>query len=339
MVSVPWLEVRPEGLYCAPADAYIDAQRGVARAIVTHGHADHARPGHDEVWATPQTLKIMDSRYGQGTAQRPHPMEYGQETMIGPVKLRFAPAGHILGSAQAIMDYDGVRVIAAGDYKRRPDLTCAPFEVVPCDVFITEATFGLPVYTHPDDRAEIRKLLDSVRLFSDRAHLVGAYGLGKCQRVIALLRREGYNAPIYLHGAMIALCELYEQEGVNLGQLLPATQLDKTNADGAIILCPPSALLDRWSRRFTTPAGEAITCMCSGWMRVRARAKQKGIELPLILSDHCDWPELLQTIREVNPKEVWVTHGAEEALLYWCEQHGIAAKALALHGLDEEDGG
>ncbi len=339
MVSVPWLEVRPEGLFCAPADAYIDPQRGVARAIVTHGHADHARPGHDEVWATPQTIEIMNSRYGNGTAKCPHPIPYGQETMIGPVRLRFAPAGHILGSAQAVMEYDGVRVVAAGDYKRRADPTCAPFEVVPCDVFITEATFGLPVYTHPDDRGEIRKLLESVRLFPDRAHLVGAYGLGKCQRVIALLRREGYNAPIYLHGAMVALCELYEKEGVNLGQLLPATQLDKTNADGAIILCPPSALLDRWSRRFTTPGGEAITAMCSGWMRVRARAKQKGIELPLILSDHCDWPELLQTIREVNPKEVWVTHGAEEALLYWCEQHGIHAKALALHGLDEEDAG
>ena len=340
MLSVPWLQLRPEGLYVAPADAYIDPLRPVQNAIITHGHADHARPNHKKVIATPPTLGIMKARYRDAAGAEPTPLDYGQTMELpGGVTLRFAPAGHILGSAQAVIEYQGMRVVAAGDYKRRADPTCAPFEVVPCDIFITEATFGLPVYTHPDAAEETKKLLDSTRLFPDRAHLVGAYGLGKCQRIIALLRREGYNGPIYLHGAMVALCELYEQYGVNLGELKPAADIPKGEAAGAIILCPPSALQEQWSRRFITPAGEPVTAMASGWMRVRARAKQKGVELPLIISDHADWDELLQTIQDVAPKELWITHGAEEALLYWCETRNIPAKALSLHGLEEEDEG
>ena len=208
--------------------------------------------------------------------------------------VRLAAAGHILGSAQVVMDYEGKRAVVTGDYKRASDPTAAAFELVPCDLLVTEATFGLPVFRHEPAESEIDKLLASVATFPERTHLVGAYGLGKCQRLIALLRNAGYDAPVWLHGAMQGLCDLYVSLGVPLGDLRPAADATKEDLAGAIVLCPPSALADRWSRRMSDP----VTVFASGWMRVRARARQRGIELPLIVSDHADWPELLQTIEE-----------------------------------------
>jgi putative mRNA 3-end processing factor len=208
------------------------------------------------------------------------------------------------------------------------------FEPVPCDVFITEATFALPVFRHPDDRGEIRKLLDSVRQFPERTHLVGAYALGKAQRVIALIRAAGYGEPIYIHGALQKLCDLYREEGTDLGRIEPAT-LDKGGKHdfaGKIVIGPPSAFADRWARRFADP----VSCFASGWMRIRQRAKQRGVELPLIISDHSDWDELTATIRETGAREVWVTHGREEALVRWCELAGIAARPLHLVGYEDE---
>ncbi|MCG8357017.1 MAG: ligase-associated DNA damage response exonuclease, partial [Kiloniellales bacterium] len=249
------------------------------------------------------------------------------------VRVRFAPAGHVLGSAQAVLEWRGCRGVVSGDYKRRPDPTCAAFEVVPCDVFVTEATFGLPVFRHPPDAREIDKLLRSLATFPDRAHLVGVYALGKAQRVIALLRQAGYDRPLYLHGALARLCRLYESQGVTLGDLRPAAELDKAALRGEIVLAPPSALNDRWSRRLPEP----VTAMASGWMRVRARAKQRGVELPLILSDHADWDELTTTLAEVEAGEVWVTHGNEEALVHHATSQGQRARALALVGRGEEE--
>jgi putative mRNA 3-end processing factor len=246
----------------------------------------------------------------------------------------FHGAGHVLGSAQIAVEMDGTRIVASGDYKRSPDPTCAPFTPVKCDVFITEATFALPVFRHPDDRAEIRKLLASVAQFPERTHLVGAYALGKAQRVIALIREAGYDAPIYIHGAMQKLCDLYVAEGIDLGVLEPATLEKGRRKDfsGAIVVGPPSAFQDRWARRFADP----VSCFASGWMRIRQRAKQGGVELPLVISDHADWDELCDTIREVSPQEVWVTHGREEALVRWCELQGIPAKPLHLMGYEDE---
>jgi putative mRNA 3-end processing factor len=239
----------------------------------------------------------------------------------------------VLGSAQAVLSYKGARCVVSGDYKRRADPTCAAFEPVACDVFITEATFGLPVFRHPDDREEISKIFKSLELFPERAHLVGAYGLGKAQRVIALLRQAGYQRPIYLHGALQALCELYQAEGVALGQLEPVAGREAVELAGAIVMAPPSALADRWSRRLP----DAVTAMASGWMRVRQRARQRGVELPLIISDHADWDELTATLEEVAAPEVWVTHGNEEALVHWASQKGFRARALSLIGRGEEE--
>ncbi len=325
-----WIESFPEGIYVKPADAWVDPSEAKARALVTHGHADHARGGHGEVWATPETLAIMGVRYGP---QQERPVAYGETIRLGEVDVGFVPAGHVLGSAQIILEHNGERVVVTGDYKRRPDPTCAPFVVTPCDVLITEATFGLPVFTHPDTGSEIHRLLVRLHAEPERCVLVGAYALGKAQRVIAELRGRGHDAPIYYHGALERLCLLYEQLGVPLGDLRPATGAPKDELRGRIILAPPGALNDRWSRRLPDP----ITAMASGWMRIRQRARQRNIELPLVISDHSDWEELTRTIREVAPREVWITHGREDALMHWCALHQIKARELNLIGYEEDD--
>ena len=330
-----WIAPHPHGIYVKPADAWIDPSVPSAKALVTHGHADHARGGHDAVWATPGTLAIMDARYGE---QAGYPVAYGETIRMGPpgpdgVDVGFVPAGHVLGSAQIVLDHRGERIVVSGDYKRRADPTCTPFEPVACDVFVTEATFALPVFRHPETGDEIDKLIARLHANPERCVLVGAYALGKAQRVIAELRERGHQAPIYIHGALQRLCDLYAEHGVRLGELIPATGVAKAAMAGHVVMAPPSALNDRWSRRLPDP----ITAMASGWMRVRQRAVQKNVELPLILSDHADWDELTDTIAEIAPKEVWVTHGREEALVHWCMTRQIKARALALVGYEDED--
>ncbi len=326
----PWIVPRPEGIYLPSADAWIDPASPRPRALITHGHSDHARGGHGAVLATAETLAIMECRYGPQNGQA---IDYGEPLVLGDVAVRFVPAGHILGSAQIVLDHAGERIVVSGDYKRRPDPTCAPFEPVPCDIFVTEATFALPVFRHPDTGSEIDRLLAAHAANPDRAILVGAYALGKAQRLIAELRRHGHEQPIYLHGALQRLCDLYVGFGVELGTLLPATDVKPAELKGAIVLAPPSALNDRWSRRLPDP----ITAMASGWMRVRQRARQRNVELPLVVSDHADWDELTDTLREIAPSEVWVTHGREEALVHWCATHQIRARALELIGREDED--
>ena len=325
-----WIEPFPEGIYVKPADAWIDPSQPKARSLVTHGHADHARGGHGQVWATPETLAIMECRYGPQAGQ---PAQYGEVIRLGDVDLSFVPAGHVLGSAQIVMDYGGERVVVSGDYKRRPDPTCAPFEPVPCDIFVTEATFGLPVFRHPDTGSEIDRLLARLHANPERCVLVGAYALGKAQRVITEARLRGHHQPIYVHGALQRLCDLYEEQGVALGELRPATSAKKDELRGHIVICPPGALNDRWSRRLPDP----ITAMASGWMRVRQRARQRNVELPLIISDHADWDELTETLKEIRPREVWITHGREDALMHWCALRQIKARELNLVGYEDED--
>ncbi|MBN8984505.1 MAG: ligase-associated DNA damage response exonuclease [Rhizobiales bacterium] len=321
------------GLRCRLGDFYVDPVRPVERALITHAHSDHARPGHGTVLATQETLDMMRLRYGDNFAGRTQAIRYGETLRLDDVSVSFHPAGHVLGSAQIAMTCNGLRIVASGDYKDAPDPTCEPFEVVPCDVFITEATFGLPVFRHPDAAPEVRKLLDSVRLFPERAHLVGAYSLGKAQRVIALLRTAGYDAPIYLHGAMESITHYYESRGIALGELRLVKDIKKADLAGTITLAPPSATSDIWTRRFPDP----LTAFASGWMRIRARARQRGVELPLVISDHADWDGLTATIKATGAGEIWVTHGEEEALVHWCKTQGLAARPLALVGYGEED--
>ncbi len=321
-------------LYVPTLDAWIDPGEPRPRAIVTHGHADHARSGHGAVLATPETIAIMQTRYGVDCAGRFEPLAFGELLRFEGTTLSLHPAGHILGSAQVLIESGGQRAVVTGDYKRLPDRTAEPYEPVACDLLVTEATFGLPVFRHPHPADEIARLLKSVADQPERCHLVGCYALGKAQRVIALLRNAGWDRPIYLHGAMIRLCALYEELGVKLGELVPATGMPKAAMAGQIVIAPPSAMRDVWSRRFPDP----VVCQASGWMSIKQRARQALVELPLVISDHCDWEELNQSILESGAGTVWVTHGREDALVYWCRQQGLEAEPLALPGLDDEGG-
>jgi putative mRNA 3-end processing factor len=328
-----WLKPSAEGLYCVPGDFFIDPVLPVRRAVITHGHGDHARPGNGQVLATPETLAVMRRRLGAEAGGALEALPYRQPLRLGDVTLRLLPAGHVLGSAQVVLEHGGTRVIVSGDYKRRFDPTCAPFEPEACDVFVTEATFGLPVFRHPPDTQEIEKLLHSMRRYPERCHLVGVYPLGKCQRVLALLRRQGYDAPVHLHGALFPLCALYEEQGVALGSLLPATGPSREELKGRLVLAPPGAVAEIWARRLPDP----VVAVASGWMRVKQRAKASGVELPLVISDHADWDELWATIDEVDAGEIWVTHGAEEAMLREAMLRGRKARALSLKGFEDDE--
>ncbi|MEM8572158.1 MAG: ligase-associated DNA damage response exonuclease [Pseudomonadota bacterium] len=330
MTAVP-VHPTPEGLYCPAGDFHIDPVRPVPRALITHGHADHARAGHGSVLATRQTLDIMGIRYGADFAGSTQAAEGA--IGIGDATVSFHPAGHVLGSAQICVEGAGPKIVISGDYTRGPNPACAPFEPVRCDTFVTEATFGLPVFRHPDPAGQIARLLSSRAQFPDRAHIVGVYALGKAQRVIMLLREAGYDRPIYIHGALDRLCRYHAEQGIAVGDLRPATvDASESGFAGEIILAPPSAMAAKWAQRFADP----LLGFASGWMQIRARARQRLTELPLVISDHADWPQLQETIRETGAGEVWVTHGAEEALVHWCQTQGLAARPLHLVGYEEE---
>jgi putative mRNA 3-end processing factor len=333
MPSAEILTNTPAGLYCPAGDFFIDPIRPVGRALITHGHSDHARSGHRHVLATRQTLAIMGLRYGEAFAQSSQAIEYGAVLRLGGIDVSFHPAGHVLGSAQIRLASAEQIVVVSGDYKREQDPTCLPFEPIACDVFISEATFGLPVFRHSQTMTEIGKLLASRTLFPERAHLVGAYALGKAQRVIALLRQAGYDRPVYLHGAMEKLTAFYRDEGIALGETIKVGAADRAKLGGEIVICPPSALQEVWSRKFPDP----VACLASGWMRVRARARQRAVELPLVISDHADWDALCATIRDTQCERLLVTHGEADALVHWARLQGIAAEPLHLLGYGDEE--
>ncbi|MCV2448694.1 ligase-associated DNA damage response exonuclease [Paracoccus sp. DMF] len=327
MRADPILLPTEAGLYCPEGDFHIDPLRPVARALITHGHSDHARPGHGAVLATQQTLDIMRLRMGPDFAGSTQVA--ADEMRLGDVSVGFHPAGHVLGSSQIAVTSGDCRIVVSGDYTRQPNPTCAPFEAVACDIFVTEATFGLPVFRFPDPATQVEKLLASMAEFPDRPHLIGAYALGKAQHVIALLRAAGYDAPIAIHGALKTLCDYYVQQGVDLGALVPATA-DEVPAQ--LVIAPPSAFASLWVQRFRDP----VLGFASGWMTVRARARQRGVELPLVISDHVDWPMLTGTLTELAPSEVWVTHGTEDGVIRWCELAQIPARPLRLVGYEDE---
>ena len=333
MAASDILTQTPAGLYCIPGDFHIDPTRPVPRALITHGHSDHARSGHGAVLATAQTLAIMALRYGAKFAGSTQEVAYGELLRIGDIDVSFHPAGHVLGSAQILMQSGDCRVVNTGDYKRASDPTCAAFEPVACDAFITEATFGLPVFRHPDTRLEVERLLASCRLFPERAHLVGAYSLGKAQRLMALIRQAGWDRPIWIHGAMEKITDYYISEGIELGDIRKVAAADRPGLGGEIIICPPSAMQDLWARKFPDP----VTAFASGWMRVRARARQVGVSLPLVVSDHADWDDLCATVLETGCSEVWVTHGAEDALVHWATMQGLKARPLHMMGYGDDD--
>lgn len=323
------LKLTPAGLYCEAGDFYVDPVRKVARAVITHGHSDHARAGHEAVLATKETLAVMAARYGEKYTTAPQTARYGETIELGTARVTLKPAGHVIGSAQIVIEVEGKRVIVSGDYKRARDPTCPPFEPVNCDIFITEATFGLPVFRHPPAEREVAKVLHSLSLFPDRPHFIGAYSLGKAQRLIALLREAGHDDPIFADKATERLCALYAAHGVPLGDIRALDGAGTLN--GRIVIGAPG--------RDLFPAGTTapVTAFASGWMRTRKRARSANVDLPLIVSDHADWDELTATVREIAPGELWVTHGAEAALVHWTKAQGIRARPLSIAGYGDED--
>ena len=326
---------RPEGLYCPPGGLlHRPGPPGRARAV-THAHSDHATPGHGAVLATRETLDIMAIRLGDAFAGATQAASYGEAIALGGVTVAFHPAGHVLGSAQIEVAAPALRIVAAGDYKRTPDPTCTAFQPMPCDVFITEATFA-PAGLPPPAAARGDRQAAALSCAVPRAHpprrLLRARQGAAADR--GCCARPATTRPIFLHGALRRLCDYYVAEGIALGELSDATLSRGRARDfaGQIVLGPPSAFEGAWIRRFTDP----LIAFASGWMQVRARARQRGVELPLIISDHCDWPELTSTIAELDPSQTWVTHGREEALVRWCTLQGRTARPLHLVGYEDE---
>ena len=284
--------------------------------------------------ATAETIAIMRQRYGAEAGGSLQALGYGETLSLGEVRLRFVPAGHVLGSAQVVIDYRGSRVVVSGDYKRRPDPTCAAFEPQRCDLFITEATFGLPVFRHPPDTPRDRQAacircgcFPSAATSSGSMRSANASGSSRC------CAPAGYDEPIYLHGALLGLTELYRECRDRTRAGAAVDRGAARRVQGQIVLAPPGALADRWTRRLPDP----VAALASGWMRVKQRAKARGVELPLVISDHADWDELTATIDDVGASEIWVTHGREEALVHYAQSRGLAARALALTGFGEEE--
>ncbi len=308
-----------------PLEIYIDPQFPVEKAIITHAHADHAKPGHKKVLATKETIEIMKIRYGNDCANSFQILEYGKKLSINNLTITLFPAGHIIGSAQVLIEMRGKKVLVTGDYKTKKDSTTLPFEIIPCNTLVTEATFGLPVFQHPDPNYEIKKLLNSVTKNTGCTHLVGVYALGKAQRIIKLLRENNYNEIVYIHGALEKICDFYRANGINLGKFEKVLLKNKKNYHNKIVLAPPSAIKEKWSRRFSNK----ITSQASGWMCIKQRVKQNLVEVPMIISDHADWDELTSTIKLSGAENIWITHGRDDGLMYWCKSQGLNAQPLS----------
>lgn len=323
-MSEPIIQLRPEGLYCARGDFYIDPWRPVARAVITHGHADHARSGSGVYHASRAGLSLLNHRLGATALVHPH--AYGEQFVLGDACVSLHPAGHILGSAQVRVEVDGEVWVVTGDYKREADPTCAAFTPIPCDTLITEATFALPCYRwEPMERTVSALLAWWEQCARERVPAVlYAYALGKAQRLLAELALRAQR-PVYLHGAMVPLVELYRAEGIALPDT-PAVSEQARSREyaGELILAPPSAAGSPWMKRF---AG-ASTAFASGWMLIRGNRRRRGYDRGFAVSDHADWPALIRSIRESGARRVWATHGSTEALVAWLREQGIDAQAL-----------
>ncbi|SHI15197.1 ligase-associated DNA damage response exonuclease [Pollutimonas bauzanensis] len=318
------VQLRPEGLYCPAGDFHIDPWGPVARAVITHGHGDHARAGMGQYHTSRSGLPILQWRLRE---QQFHCHDYGEVFQLGDARVSLHSAGHVLGSAQVRIEARGGTWVVSGDYKRQADPTCEPFEVVPCDTFITESTFGLPIYRWPDTAEVVR---DIVRwrdhcAARGQAAILYCYALGKAQRVLAELMAHT-DKPVLLHGAIAAGVEIYRRAGISMIRTRLAGETPAA-ADfaGELVLAPPSAAGSAWLRRF----GGAQQGFASGWMRVRGNRRRRNMDRGFVISDHADWPGLMRTIRDTGARRVIVTHGDTRALVRALNEDGIAAEALA----------
>ena len=315
------LTLTPQGLYCPVGDFHIDPWRPVARALVTHGHSDHARPGMGCYLVTPQALPVIRHRLGPLSAQT---LAYGERLAIGPVTVSFHPAGHVPGSAQVRVEHAGQVWVVSGDYKTEADGLAEAFEPVRCDCFITECTFGLPVFRW---RPQSQVVEDIARWWAanaaeGRTSLLAAYSFGKAQRLLAALPPQG---PILTHGAVEEVNQILRAQGYPLPDTIRVTrEVTAKTHPGALVIAPPSALATPWARRFE-PAEEA---MASGWMAVRGIRRRRGLERGFALSDHADWDGLNAAIAATGATRVLPTHGYTDAFARWLRERGLDAQPL-----------
>ncbi len=326
------IQSSPAGLACPRGGFHVDPAAPVDVAIVTHAHADHARPGARRYVCAADGVPLLRARLGPDDAIEP--WAWGERHRLGDVEVSLHPAGHVLGSAQVRVSDGHQTWVISGDYKRHPDPTCAPFEIVPCDTFVSEATFALPIYRWP----AVDAVVDDMRQWIARNRADGrpsvlfAYGLGKAQRLLALLG-DGLEAPPLAHGAIVSMTEAYREAGVAIPAIEPVGETMRGAATrGRLVLAPPSAIGSPWMKRFPG----AATAMVSGWMRVRGTRRWKGVDRGFVLSDHADWPALLATIRETGARRVLATHGYADVLARTCASHGLDSGVLdALVGREE----
>jgi putative mRNA 3-end processing factor len=317
------ITVTPRGLYCAAGDFYIDPWQPVPRAVITHAHGDHLRGGSAEYYLAAAGVGLAKLRLPADA--KLHPLAYGERLDLNATCVSLHPAGHILGSSQVRVESGGRVWVVSGDYKRDPDPTCMPFEVVMCDVFISEATFALPAYRWIDTPAVAREILGWWQENRRRgvASVLFAYALGKAQRILAELSQLTDDS-VFLHGAILALTDVYRARGVRMLPTLPATIAGRSDYAGTLILAPPSAAGSTWMRRF----GEHRTGFCSGWMRIRGDRRRRGYDRGFVLSDHADWPSLIRTCRESRATRILLTHGYTDALCRYLREQGVDAAAL-----------
>lgn len=323
---------RPEGLYCPPGDFYIDPWRPVDRAVITHGHGDHARAGCGHYLAAAPGEHILRVRLGADI--RLDALAYGQSITHHGVKLSLHPAGHVLGSAQVRLEYQGEVWVASGDYKVEPDATCTPFEPVRCDTFITESTFGLPIYTWRPQQ----EIFDDINRWwvanqaQKRASVLFCYAFGKAQRILHGL--DAALGPVVVHGAVEPLNRVYRQGGIPLPPTNTVSEIqDVSLLRQALVLASPSAAGSSWMRRF----GEYSDGFASGWMQLRGTRRRRGVDRGFVLSDHADWPGLLSAIHATGAHRVIVTHGHIHPLVRWLCEQGLDAQGFETeYGAEEE---
>lgn len=313
------------GLYCQAGDFYIDAWKPVHRTFVTHGHADHAHRGMGEYWCVKESAPILQWRLGD---QNYHHLAFGEQRQFGDVRVSMHPAGHILGSAQVRVEHQGEVWVFTGDFKRDFDPTCAAFEVLPCDVFICEATFAFPIYAWPSIEDEIRRIIDWVQACREdgKAALLYAYSLGKAQRILAHLNQR-MDQPVLLHGGMVRGVEVYRNAGVPMVETQPFLDLPAdTDLSGRLVLAPPSAQNSSWTKRLR----DYEQAMASGWMQLRGNRRRRNVQRGFVISDHADWHSLIATIRDTGARRVLATHGNTDLLIPYLRQAlGLEADRLS----------
>ncbi|MCU0625674.1 MAG: ligase-associated DNA damage response exonuclease [Gemmatimonadaceae bacterium] len=329
------LRVTDRGLYCEAGDFHVDPWRPVPRAVVTHAHGDHLAWGCDAYLVAEPGRAVAQERLGQ-YASRVEGIAYGEVRTINGVRVSLHPAGHILGSAQVRLEHGGEVWVVSGDYKTAPDPTCAPWEPVRCDLFVTESTFGLPIYRWPDEARVVRDINAwwARNAAEGVTSLLFGYALGKAQRLIAGL--DPAIGPILLHGAVVRMTELYREAGIALPPTAHATAMRESRRDavrGAIVVAPPSAENTTWARRF----GTTSSAFASGWMLVRGARRRRGVARGFALSDHVDWPSLLSAIEATGASRVWVTHGFTGAVVRWLGERGVDARAIPTRWEGERD--